>query len=109
MAGNPLLAALRPTHPGEVLREDVLPALGIPKAETARRLGISRAMLYAILDEKAPVSTVMALRLAKFLGSSPEVWANLQQDYDLRMLEHGMARELAAIEPITTAPMLEPS
>ncbi|MBA3520305.1 MAG: HigA family addiction module antidote protein [Rhizobiales bacterium] len=100
MAGNPLLAGLRPTHPGEILREDVLPALNIPKTEIARKLGISRAMLYAILDEKAPVSPAMALRFAKLLGTSPEVWMNLQRDYDLRTVENGMAQELAAIERV---------
>ncbi len=100
MAGNPLLAGLKPTHPGEVLREDTLPDLGLSKTEVARRLGISRAMLYAILDEKAPVSSAMALRLAKLLGTSAEVWTNLQRDYDLRTLEPTMAHELAAIVPI---------
>ncbi len=100
MAGNPLLAGLRPTHPGEVLREDVLSGLGIRKTDVARRLGISRAMLYAILDEKAPVSPAMALRLARLLGTTPELWTNLQRDYDLRTLEIGMADELAAIEKV---------
>jgi addiction module HigA family antidote len=80
MAGNPLLHGLRPTHPGEILREDVLPATGIPKSAIARRLGISRAMLYAILDERAPISPAMALRFARLLGTSPEVWTNLQRD-----------------------------
>ena len=103
MAGNPLLVGLKPTHPGEVLREDILPALGIAKTEVARRLGISRAMLYAILEEKAPVSPAMALRLAKLLNSSAEVWTNLQRDFDLRTLEPVMRSELDAIEPIDHA------
>jgi antitoxin HigA-1 len=101
MTGNPLLASLRPTHPGEILREDVFPSLGIPKTEIARRLGISRALLYAILDEKAPVSPAMALRLGKLFGSAPEIWVNLQRDYDLRTLEKEMAGELAAIEAVS--------
>ena len=100
MAGNPLLAGLKPTHPGEVLREDILSSLEIPKAEVARRLGISRAMLYAILDEKAPVTPAMALRIGKLLGTSAEIWINLQRDYDLRTIEPAMAQELAAIETI---------
>ena len=100
MNGNPLLAGLRPTHPGEFLREDILPEIGIPKKEIARRLGISRAMLYAILAEKAPISPAVALRLGKLLNTSAESWLNMQRDYDLRMLSEAMAAELAEIEPI---------
>lgn len=100
MTGNPLLSGLRPTHPGEVLREDVLPSLGIPKTEVARRLGISRAMLYAILEERAPISPAMALRLAKLLGTTAESWLNMQRDHDLRKLEPSMTDELAEIETI---------
>ena len=66
-------------------------------------LGISRAMLYAILDERAPVSPAMALRLGKFFGNSPEFWSNLQRDYDLRTLEVEMADALAAIPTIEHA------
>lgn len=100
MSGNPLLKGLTPTHPGELLREDILPALGIPKTEIARRLGISRAMLYAILEERAPVSPAMALRLGRLFGVSAESWLNMQRDYDLRMLEQEMSDELAEIEPV---------
>ena len=100
MAGNLLLKGLAPTHPGEVLREDVLPALAMPKTEIARRLGISRQTLYDILDEKQPVTAAMALRLGKFFGNGPEFWLNLQRDYDLRTLEPRMRKELGAIEPV---------
>lgn len=99
MSGNRLLSGLKPTHPGEMLREDVLPALGIPKTEIAKRLGISRAMLYAILEERAPISPAMALRLGRFLGTNAESWLNMQRNYDLRMLEKQMAGELARIVP----------
>ena len=100
MAGNPLLKGLAPTHPGELLREDVIPALDLPKTEIARRLGISRQSLYDILDEKQPVTPAMALRLGKFLGNGADFWLNLQQDYDLRTLEPKMAKELAKIERV---------
>ena len=100
MSGNPLLRSLKPTHPGELLREDILPALGIPKTEIAKRLGISRAMLYTILDERAPVSPAMALRLGKLFGTTPESWLNMQRDYDLRRLEKTMSEELAEIDPV---------
>jgi addiction module HigA family antidote len=98
MAGNPLLKGLAPSHPGEVLREDVIPALTLPKTEIARRLGISRQTLYDILDEKQPVTAAMALRLGKFFGNGPEFWPNLQRDYELRTLEPRMRDDLAASE-----------
>ena len=101
MAGNPLLAGLTPTHPGEILREDILPATGHSKSEIARRLGISRQTLYDILDEKQPVTPAMALRLGRLFGNSPEFWLNLQRDYDLRTLESRMADELAGITPVS--------
>jgi addiction module HigA family antidote len=100
MSGNPLLKGLAPTHPGEVLRDDILPALGLPKAEVARRLGISRQTLYDILDEKQPVTPAMALRLGKLFGNTAEFWLTLQRDYDLRTLEPKMADELRAIKTV---------
>ena len=100
MTGNPLLAGLPPTHPGEILREDILPALAVSKSELARRLGISRQTLYDILDEKQPVTPAMALRLGRLFGNSATFWVNLQRDYDLRTLEARMADELSAIERI---------
>ena len=100
MSGNPLLKGLRPTHPGEVLRADILPAVDLPKAEVARRLGVSRQTLYDILAEKQPVTPAMALRLGRLFGNSPEFWLNLQRNYDLKTLEAEMAEALGAIEPI---------
>ena len=102
MAGNPLLKGLAPTHPGEILREDIIPAMALTKSEVARRLGISRQTLYDILAERQPVTPAMALRLGKLFGNSPEFWVNLQRDYDLRTLEPAMAKELDAIETFET-------
>ena len=66
---NPLLRGLKATHPGELPREDVLPALRVSKAQIARDLGVSRQQLYDILGERKPVTTQMALRLGKLLGT----------------------------------------
>ena len=71
-----------PTHPGELLREDVLPATGKPKTEIARMLGISRQHLYDILTERKPVSPEVAVRLAKLFGNAPLVWIRMQGAYD---------------------------
>lgn len=81
-----LLAPIRgiePTHPGAILREDVLPALKISKTETAKLLGISRQTLYDILDEKLSVTPEMALRIGKLCGNGPEFWLRLQIQRDL--------------------------
>jgi len=75
--------SILPTHPGALLREDVLPAMGMSKAEIARALGISRQTLYDILNEKQPVTAAMALRFGKFFGNTPESWLKLQTAYDL--------------------------
>ena len=71
-----------PTHPGELLREDVIPATGKPKAEIARMLGISRQHLYDVLAERKPVSPEVAVRLAKLFGNEPLVWIRMQGAYD---------------------------
>ena len=73
----------RPTHPGEVLREDVLPEIEITQGKFARLLGVSRRTINEILQEKRPVTVDMAHRLARALGTSPDVWLGLQQDVDL--------------------------
>lgn len=75
--------SIKPLHPGELLREDVIPALRKPKAEIARLLGISRQALYDILNEKAPVTADMAVRLGKLCGNGPNLWVNLQRSHDL--------------------------
>ena len=62
---------LPPMHPGELLREEILPALARPKTEIAKLLGVSRQTLYDILAEKQPVTPVMALRLGKLCGNGP--------------------------------------
>lgn len=71
-----------PTHPGELLREEVIPATGKPKAEIARMLGISRQHLYDILAERKPVSPEVAVRLARLFGNAPLVWIRMQGAYD---------------------------
>jgi addiction module HigA family antidote len=103
MPRNPLLAGLRPTHPGEILREDVVPALNKPKAEIARLLGVSRQTLYDILNEKQPITAAMALRIGKLCGNGPNVWLRMQQAYDLELAERDLATALAKIPTLTTA------
>lgn len=103
MDAKQLKRGLPPMHPGELLREDVLPALGKPKSEIARLLGISRQTLYEILAERTPVTPGMALRLGKLCGNGPELWLNLQRTYDLRKAEAELADTLAAIPTLHAA------
>ncbi len=93
----------QPTHPGAVLREDVLPALGLPVLRAAEALGVSRQALHAILAERAGVTPEMALRLGKFCGNGPGLWLRMQQAHDLWQAEQAMAETIAAI-PTLRAP-----
>jgi addiction module HigA family antidote len=97
MMTNPMTAGLAPTHPGELLREDVLPAVKESKAAIAKMLGISRQHLYDLLNERKPVTSRMALRLAKLFGGAPEMWLRMQMNYDLRVEAEEMAEELSRI------------
>lgn len=98
-----MTCGLRPTHPGEILREDVIPALGKAKAEIARSLGVSRDTLYALLDERQPVTPQMALRLGKLCGNGPEIWGRMQLAYDLATIKTTMTEELERIPTLEAA------
>ena len=74
---------LTPTHPGELLREDVLPALGLSVIEAARQLGVTRQALHHILGGTAAVTPEMAVRLGRFCGNGAELWLGMQATYDL--------------------------
>ncbi len=71
-------------HPGEIIREDILPEVGLSVTNAAKALGVSRQMLHDILAERRPLSAVMCLRISRLLGSTPEFWMRLQADYDLK-------------------------
>ena len=71
-----------PTHPGELLREDVIPATRKTKVEIARLLGISRQHLHGILAERKPVSAEVSVRLGKLFGNGAGLWIRMQAAYD---------------------------
>jgi addiction module HigA family antidote len=77
-------SGLPPIHPGEYLREDILPDTGLSVSAAAKALGVSRQMLHDILAERKPLSAVMCLKVSKLFGSSPELWMRLQASYDLK-------------------------
>lgn len=90
----------KPTHPGAVLREDLLPELGLTVTDLARRLHMSRQSLHRILAEEQPVTPATALKLARLLGTSPDVWLNMQRTRDLWEQRRKLSAELDSIEPV---------
>ena len=94
----------RPTHPGAILREDVLPEAGINQARLAETLNVSRRTVNEILNERRPVTTDMAQRLARAFGTTPEFWLRLQQAVDIwetfeaRKSEYTRIKQIAAVK-----------
>ena len=97
-----------PPHPGETLRDDVLPALGLTVTEAARQLGVTRAALSRVLNGKAAVSPEMALRLQRWLGvdrgGRASVWLAMQSARDLWLAERTAKAVLKKIELVEMAP-----
>jgi antitoxin HigA-1 len=82
----------KPTHPGEVLRVDVLPALGMSQTELAKRLGVSRLSVSEVLLEKRAMSADMALRVARLTNTTPESWLRMQEAVNLWELQRDPKR-----------------
>ncbi len=92
-----------PTHPGDILREEVLPELELSVSEAARRLGVSRQQLHRILGCTHPITVEMALRIGKLAGNGPGMWLRMQQNHDLWHVEQELKSELKKIETVVTA------
>ncbi len=90
-----------PTHPGEVLGEIIVPAMGLSKSAFARELKMSRQAVHNILTGKAPVTPLTAAKLGRFFGNSPQMWLNMQTAHDLWRVAHDHADELAEITPVS--------
>jgi antitoxin HigA-1 len=86
-----------PTHPGELLREDVLPALNLTVTEAARQLRVTRQTLHRVLSGTSGISPDMAVRLGKFCGNGPGLWLRMQQTHDLWHAEQRLRDELEKI------------
>ena len=83
MKGSKPHADLRPCHPGEILREIVLPAVDRPKSEVAKALGITQKHLRDLMSEKSSLSPELAIRLEAAFGRTATAWLRLQETYDL--------------------------
>jgi addiction module HigA family antidote len=92
-----LHVARRPTHPGELFRDIVLPALDLSVSEAARQLGVSRQTLHAVMSARSAVSAEMALRLGRFCGNGPGLWMRMQQAFDLWEAQSELNGELDRI------------
>ena len=93
----------RPTHPGEMLREDFLPDFGLTVAGLAAAAGVSRQSVNELLRGRRAVSPEMALRLARLFGNSPEFWLNAQRAVDLWDAAQALKNAMMNIKPLRVA------
>lgn len=94
---------IRPTHPGEMLREDFLPDYGLSVAGLAASLEVSRQTVNELLRERRSLSPEMALRLARLFGNSAEFWLNAQRAVDLWDAERAIGAQVERIKPLKVA------
>ncbi|NPU63402.1 HigA family addiction module antidote protein [Bradyrhizobium sp. 83012] len=92
----------KPSHPGAILESNIA-ALGLTVYAAAKALGVTQMALHNIIGGKTGISARMALRLGKWLSNGPEIWMNLQAEYDLWEAREAIKAELAAIAPAATA------
>ena len=93
----------RPTHPGEMLREDFMPDYGLTVAGLAEAIGVSRQSINELLRERRAISPEMALRLARLFGNSAEFWLNAQRSVDLWDAAQAIKKDVARIRPLDAA------
>ena len=94
---------VRPTHPGEMLREDFLPDYGLTASSFAKALAVSRQTVNELLRERRAVSPEMALRLSRLFGNTPEFWLNAQRAVDLWEAARSTKRKIERIAPLNAA------
>ena len=94
--------ALPPVHPGEIIKKDILPSVGLSVTAAAKALGVSRQMLHDIIAARRPLSAVMCLKVSRLFGSSPQMWMRLQAAYDLKKAEQDkkVMQRVARIVPV---------
>ncbi|MFC1845078.1 HigA family addiction module antitoxin [Thermodesulfobacteriota bacterium] len=90
----------QPTHPGKIIKEDYLEPLSITVTDMACRLGVSRKTLSKIINIRGAITPDMALRLARAFDTSPDLWLNLQKNYDLWQAEN-VSKEWQQVKPLS--------
>jgi antitoxin HigA-1 len=103
MIKNKARRAIRPTHPGEMLREDFMADYHLTVASLASALGASRQTINELLRERRAVTPAMALKLARLFGNTPEFWLNAQRAIDLWDAQEHHAKEIERIKPLDAA------
>ncbi|WP_279359957.1 HigA family addiction module antitoxin [Methylobacterium indicum] len=88
---------LPPLHPGEVLREEFMVPLGLTAYAVAKACGVPRTRIERIEREETPITADTALRLGRYFGMNPQVWINLQGDYELRRAQREIGAEIDRI------------
>ncbi len=88
----------QPTHAGEILKEEFLEPLGMTQSHLAKALHTSFRAINELVNEKRGITTVMALKLAKYFGTSPQLWLNLQNQFDIYKVSMKKQKELEEIE-----------
>ena len=94
---------IRPTHPGEMLREDFMADYKLTVSSLASALGVSRQSVNELLRERRAITPEMALRLARLFGNTPEFWLNAQRAVDLWEAARALRKSVRQIKPLTTA------
>jgi addiction module HigA family antidote len=94
---------IQPTHPGEMLREDFMTDFNLSATALAAALGVSRQTVNELLREQRALTPLMALRLSRLFGNSPEFWLNAQHAWDLWDSEQRFRKELSEIKPLNAA------
>lgn len=97
MSKSKLPSSRCPTHPGEILREDVLPSLKLTVTDAAKELGVARQTLHRVMTGEMAVTPAMALRLGRWCGNGPGLWLRMQVAYDLWHAERAIAEQLVEI------------
>lgn len=95
-----MIKKLPPMHPGEVLREEFLAPLNLSAGKLAQACDVPRTRIARIVKEEIGMTADTALRLSKALRTSPELWLNLQADYDIQVAKQAIGKALDAIEPV---------
>jgi len=93
----------RPTHPGEILREDFMPDYDLTVSSLAESLGVSRQTVNELVRGRRSLSPEMALRLSGLFGNSPEFWLNLQRALDLWEAQVSLKDDMRHIKPLCVA------
>lgn len=93
-----------PSHPGLIIRDDVLPELQLSVNQAAEQLGVSRVTLSRVINGRSAITAEMALRIGKWVGNGPEIWLRMQGQYDLwRVMQKGEPKVEKPKQPVMTA------